>query len=222
MVLAIAGCAGAPGATQSSAGGTANPGAATPAITPAATPAVTNPPVGGGNECASFPTFSVTASAQPSFAGDPQLDAFWPAQIDGQPVTEIQSASWLETICIYGGQAQVDKLKQTSAGGALLTNMTFGSAHASIGGTDVQISALRVPGSDANTIVQNVSLFVAGLTGNTPEPFTTTQANIGGKQAYVLVDSEGKTTYAYPKGDTLVTLDDVDQTQAATIFAALP
>jgi hypothetical protein len=218
LLLVVVACSAAPATTSTPAGGTAGP-------TQAATATIalpTAPPVGGGTECAASPTFSLASPVLPSFAPDPVIEALFPAEIDGQPVTNVQSASWIQSICFYGGQAQVDRLKATSSGGALLANLTFGSATANVGGSDVTIAAFRLAGQDGNAMVQNASLFVAGLTGGTPEPFTTTQTNLGGKAIYVLTGQDGNITYAYVKGDTVITIDTADATQAATILAALP
>jgi hypothetical protein len=221
LLLVVVACSAAPATNTTPPGGTTGPTQA-PTATAQATQQGTAPPVGGGTECGAFPTFSLASPVIPSFAPDPVIVALFPAEIDGQPVTDVQSASWLQTICFYGGQAQVDRLKATSSGGTLLANLTFGSATANVGGSDVNLSAFRIPGSDGNQIIQNASLFVAGLTGQTPEPFTTTQTTIGGKAAYVITDSSGSVSYAYVKGDAVVVIDNADATQAATILAALP
>jgi hypothetical protein len=221
LLLIVVACSAAPATTSTPAGGTTAPTLAATA-TAQSTLQPTPPPVGGGSECGAFPTFNLASPVLPSFAPDPVIVALFPAEIDGQPVTNVQSASWIQTICFYGGQAEVDRLKATSSGGALLANLTFGSATANVGGSDVNIAAFRLPGQDGNSIIQNASLFVAGLTGKTPEPFTTTQTNLGGKAIYVLTDSGGDITYAYVKVDTVITIDNADATQAATILAALP
>jgi hypothetical protein len=223
LLLIVVACSAAPATTSTPAGGTTAPtqAATATAVSTQQLPP-TAPPVGGGSECSAFPTFNLASPVIPSFTPDPVIVALFPAEIDGQPVTNVQSASWIQTICFYGGQAKVDQLKATASGGALLANLTFGSATANVGGSDVNIAAFRLAGQDGNAILQNASLFVAGLTGQTPEPFTTTQTNLGGKAITILTDSGGDITYAYVKGDTVITIDNADATQAATILAALP
>jgi hypothetical protein len=224
LLLAACGAA-APTAAPTPGGGTptgGTPGAtATPAATVAGTPQVTAPPVGGGNECAPFPTMNPASFALPSLAPDPQIEAIFPAQIDGQPVTKVQSASWLQTICFYSGQAEVDRLKART-GGLVLANLTYGSAKATVADEEVDLSAFRIAGADGNALIQNISAVVAGLFGSTPEPFTTSQTTIGGKPAWVITDSTGDVSYAYVKGDVVVSVSDVSEEVAATVFAALP
>jgi len=222
VVLVIAACGGTAAPTQTPAGATPPPGGATPGGTAAGTPQATAPPVAGGSECAPYPTLNPASYALPSIAPDPQLEAIFPAQIDGQPVTNVQSGSWLQSICVYGGQAEVDKIKARAGGGVILSNLSYGSADATVGGQDVTLEGFRIAGADGNAVIQNLSLFVAGITGQTPQPYTTSQTTIGGKPVWVITDSEGKVSYAYVKGDTVVSVSDVSAEDAATIVAALP
>jgi len=223
----VAACGGStPAATSTPAGQT--PGvrarlrsaASTP--TAAVTPAVTPPPVGGGSECAPFPTLNPASFAVPSFAPDPAIESKFPAQIDGSTPTEVQSGSWLQFICYYSGQSGVDQLKSQGGNSALISNLTFGSAKYTVGDNEVTVQAFRVAGADGNAIIQNISQFVAAAFGSSPEPFTTSQANIGGKNVTVVTNSDGTVSYAYVIGDTVISVSDVDQDQAATIFAAFP
>jgi hypothetical protein len=224
LVLAAA-CSGAPANTTGPTIAGSSPGATTQttqAATVAPTTAPTPPPVGGGSECAPFATMNPASFALPSFAPDPQIVAIFPSEIDGEPVTDLQTVRWLESICFYSGQAGVDRTKANGGSGTLLANLTYGFAHATVGGDSVTISAYRVAGQDGNVVIQNLALFVSGLTGQTPEPFTTSQTNLGGKAAYAITGSDGEVSYAYVIGDVVVSVSDVDETQAATIFAAFP
>jgi hypothetical protein len=160
--------------------------------------------------------------ALPSLIPDPTIDAIFPDQIDGQPVTDVQSASWLQSICFYSGQAGVDEMKARPGGSALLANLTYGTAKATVGDESVTISAFRVAGQDANQVIQNMTLFITGLTGQTPEPFTTAQVSLGGKNVIAVTNSNGDVSYAYVIGDIVISVNDVDETQSATIFAAFP
>jgi hypothetical protein len=219
----VAACGGTAAPTQTPAGGTpAGATATTPSGTAAGTPQATAPPVGGGTECAPYASLNPASYALPSFSPDPQIEAVFPAQIDGQPVTNVQSGSWLESICFYGGQADVDQIKARAGGSLILSNLSYGSADATVGGQDVTLEAFRIAGADGNAIIQNLSVLVAGITGQTPQPYTTSQTTIGGKPVWVITDSEERVSYAYVKGDTVVSVTDVSPQDAATIIAALP
>jgi hypothetical protein len=171
--------------------------------------------------CAGQPTFSL-ATPQPSFAQDTDLNAKFPAQIDGQPVEGVQSGYYLAFLCAIGDQAQIARFA-AALPGTNLAGLSFGSGRATIGGETVSISAFRLPGGDANQIIQHFAEFAvaigadpSSLTGNTSTP-----ATIGGKNAYIFTDQDGDVTYVYPSGDTVWSTTGT-QEQADKIFAALP
>lgn len=183
------------------------------------TPAVAVPPA---QLCAGQPTFSL-ATPQPSFAQDNELNAKFPTTIDGQPVTGIQSGYYLTFLCYLGNTEQVNRFAG-SVPGTNLAALSFGSARANVGGEDISISAFRLPGGDANQIIQHFAEFAVAI-GADPSSITgstQTQATIGGKAAYIFTDEDGDVTYVYPSGDTVWSVSGSTEEQAGTVFAALP
>ena len=47
-------------------------------------------------------------------------------------------------------------------------------------------------------------------------------ANLGGKEVTVWTGDDGRVAYLYPSGDVLFVVADVTESQASTVFAALP
>lgn len=225
FVLIAAACSSSPPGTPGPATPVTSPGAAPPA--PVVTPApVATPPagnIGTGTECAATPSFDIT-NPVPSFAPDLDLEARFPTQIDGQPVTELQSVRWVELICLYGGQAGVDQFKADLPGGGSLNfaTLTFASAVATVDGDDVQLSAFRTPGLDANVMVQAFAQLAGAISGETTVTGTLSNVTLGGKNVSVWTDEDGTINYLYASGDVLFGVSDVTDSQANKIFAALP
>lgn len=222
-LLAIVGCSSAPGATPTPAGATQPPGGGTQApVVTQAPGGPTQAPVGvTGHECDAVPTLSLSNPNPASPPPDTQLTAHFPAQIDGQPVTDVQSMYWVYFLCAFGGQASVNQAMQEAQGGLNFATMSFGSATATVDGEEVELQAFRTPGTDSNAMVQYLAL-LAAQSGSTDIPGQVTSSNVGGRNVYVSTDSDGNTSYAYPSGDTLVFFDGVTESQAAKIIAALP
>jgi hypothetical protein len=194
------------GATQAPGGATQAPGGATQA------PGGATQAPGGvgltGHECDAVPT------APP----DNDLLAHFPAQIDGVPVTDATSGSWVYTICSFGGQALLEQSAGDMAG-INFANMTFGSASATVEGEDVTLSAFRTPGTDANQFVQALAA-LAAQSGDL-QPGELTASTVAGRTVFVHTDTDGTISYAFPSGDTLIFFD-ATESQAAKIIAALP
>jgi hypothetical protein len=54
----------------------------------------------------------------PPLTRDSELESIFPEQIDGQPVINVQSAAFLQTVCIEGGQSGVDALSSRAPEGS--------------------------------------------------------------------------------------------------------
>jgi hypothetical protein len=189
------------------------PAAVTPAaVTPAAVTPVAGTPVAG------------TPAAPPSFTPDFTLAAKFPAAIDGQPVTNVQTALYIDFLRQFGSTAdEVQKaIDVFSAMGLDFTRMSFGSGSATVDGTSVGLIALRTPDADANKIVQNYALIAGALDASPPPAPTMTQLSIGGKNVTRAVDSAGKATVLYVTGDTLFLIQDTTDSQTTKILQALP
>ena len=94
------------------------------------------------------------------------------------------------------------------------------AAHATVDGEDVEMTAFRTPGADANAMVQYLSL-LAAQSGTAINPGNVQSTNIGGKNVFAWTDSDGSRSFAYPSGDTLIFFDGVTDAQAAKILSAL-
>src|SRR5512132_3822609 len=100
----------APGVTATPAGATLPPtvaptGAPTTAPTVVPTGSATGSPIAGtGHECDAVPTFSISNPDPGSPPPDAGLLAHFPAEIDGQPLTDVESMQWLWFLCMFGGQ----------------------------------------------------------------------------------------------------------------------
>jgi hypothetical protein len=224
VLLAIVGCSSAPAATPTLAPGTTPAPTQAPGTTPAPAQVPGGPtqaPVGvTGHECDAVPTFDLSNPNPATPAPDPELIAHFPAQIDGQPVTDVESMQWLYFMCLFGGQEAFNQAA-SDPDGLNFATMSFGSAKATVDGEEVDLSAWRTPGNDANSIVQSLAL-LAAQTGNGTTPGSVTTSNVGGKNVYVWTDEDGAQGYAYVSGDTLIMFNDVTESQATKILAALP
>lgn len=219
VLFMVVACSGTPATTSTPVGG--SPGAttggtATIAPTIAPTTGLTAPPA-GGSECAAFPTINPASPVIPSFAPDTALEAKFPAEIDGVPLRDLESGSYLQTLCL-GGQAAVDRIRG-QVQFDLLT-LTFAQAEATVDGEDTQLQAFRAPGQDASVIIQ--TLIRVAQSGSTETIPPLVQATAGGKNVITTTDADGDTSYGYAVGDTLFLTDSITQSQADKIFAALP
>lgn len=189
------------------------PAAGTPAAGASATPqAVATPP-------ASAPATSQGPFVLPSFAGDPDLAAKFPKQVDGKPVGQVTTGKFIDFLrALQSTQAEIDTMSQAfSAVGIDLNAVVIGSANASVGGTPVGIFAFRIPGQDASKLIQNYLLLSTSNQGDKLSPET-----VGGKNVTVVRDSAGyASTWLYASGDILWTVNTSNQTEAAAVFAAL-
>ena len=165
-----------------------------------------------------------TTSAPPSLTPDPVLAAKFPATIDGQPVTGVQTGLYSDILQQFSSSSE--ELQKATAMFASIgidfSRMSFGAATATVDGTTVALEALRTPDTDANKIVQNYALMVGGLDASPPPPPTMSQSNISGKNVTLAVASDGRTTVLYPTGDTLFLIQGTTDSQTAKILQALP
>ena len=189
--------------------GSASPSASTPAPTAPGTPGPTMAPTSAG--ATDGATFSL-----PSFVPDTALEAAFPDQIDGQPVTDVTSGSYLAFLQEWGEQEDIDgyvaAMQSIGVNPALVS---LGSANATIGGDVVSISALRVPGGLAAAVVEKI----IGLSPDDPPVMT--PGNLGGKQVTIATDSDGDVDYYYFNGEYAWLLN-MEEAQAALVLAAVP
>jgi hypothetical protein len=218
LAVVIAGCSSGP-AGSSTPGVTLAPGA-TPAPTQAPGPTQTPPPVDVGQVCGATPTYSVDAPT-PSFAQDETLNARFPTQVDGQPVTGVNSGFWLQSMCYYGSSSEALARFIAIWPPNTAQLISTGYAHVELDGESVSIQALRVPNSDPTIIFSHIPEFIEALGGDPADAANTTVTtkNIGGKNVYV-VDDDGDLSYDYVSGDTIWSISDSEDV-AAKVFAAI-
>ena len=194
-----------------------------PGATVAAQSTPTAAPVAAGAECAGLPTYSPTgSSASVGYASDKTLEAKFPTQIDGQPVTGVTSGRMVEMLCYFGGQIGIDALRTSMPVALNLMNLSVGSASATVDGLSVSLSAFRNPGADAGQLLQDLASLAATSESGAPK-FTLAElkdATVGGKAVKTWTDETGKTSYIYVTGDTMILADSVTASQAAKIFTA--
>jgi hypothetical protein len=196
LAIFLAACSAAPGATGTP------PAAGTPAGSPA-----------------SVPSFAIPSFDIPSFAPDTTLESAFPDTIDGEPVSDVTSGSFLALLqAIETDQALIDQYVAAIQGlGVNPALVSFASASATVDDETHQLQALRVPGGSAGPVVDV-------LTRIDPEevPPTITQGSLGGKQVVIATDEDGDVDWFYINGEIAWFLSGMEEPQAEVILAALP
>ena len=155
----------------------------------------------------------------PSFQPDPVIDAAFPAEIDGQPLEDKSSGSFLGFL-----QAFVTEAEKINAFVAAMQSIGvdpaavgYGTATATVNDESLNIQIIRFPGGNAG-----LGLDALVRIDEPDDPPTLTTQSIGGKNATVATDSDGDTEYYYVNGEWAWYLPDADLEQAAVVFAAVP
>ena len=189
-----------------------------PSAAPLASPVASGP-------CAAIPTIDPNNPPETlGLTGDPTLEAEFPTELDGESVTDVSSARWIEALCSMGGQASVDAAARNLPPGLDLSAMSVGSAAATVDGKPVTIVAFRLPGHRGDELLGVVGNLSAAIFPDTAK-FTSalTASTAGGKNVSRWTNpADGRDSYLYASGDTLWTVDSINQSQADKIFAALP
>jgi hypothetical protein len=213
VVFVVAACGAAAPGTSLAPGQT--PGTGSTPVPP--------PPIDVSQMCAGMPTYS-PQTPTPVFLQDDVLNAKFPTTVDGQPVTNIRSTNWLQSVC-YSGNA-TESLQRFAAifGAAALPGISTGSASATVDGDTVSISAFRIAGTDANAIFTHFTEFAIGIGISPTEAakYAVSQGNVGGKNVYIVTDPDGDKSYDLVSGDSVFSIFGSDEAQAATVLAAFP
>jgi hypothetical protein len=204
LMAVLMACSSAPANSTPTPGATAGATATPQAPVATATPETTVP--------GATPPF-------PSFASDPDLARQFPTQVAGQPVTDVTTVVFVDFLAGFGTtEAELETSRLAFAAlGFDLDKVVFGAAQATVDGSSVSFQAFRVPGQDANRLIQNYTLLSTDNQGDTLE-----QASSGGKTVTVIKSADVASTWMYAHGDILWSVNTSDPDEAAAIFAALP
>lgn len=202
---------------------TSGPAAGTPiAGQPTATPTQVVQPTGAppvGLSCEGVPTFTLTEEI--TFTRDSQLEAIFPTTIDGQPVENLTSGYWFELMCFIGGPAGLQEALSELPPGMQVATLSYASADVTIDDEDISLVAFRTPGQDANAVLQQLLALQAQTQGaDTPVNFA--PGSVGGKSVLVATNELGGKSYAYIRGDVMVFAEEISDSAAEKVFAALP
>ncbi len=201
VALAVAACGGSGPAVPSG----------VPTMPPVTVPSVSIPPLPSG---VVIPSFAI-----PSFAADPVIDAAFPDQLAGQPVTEQSSANFLTVLQAFG--TEPERIAAFVAGmqsiGVDPATVGFGSGTVTLGDEDVTLQLIRFPGGNAGN-----ALDILTRIDEPDQPPVLTTETIGGKTVTVATNPDEDIEYYYINGDLAWFLDSVEREQAETIFAELP
>ena len=222
IVIFVIACGGGGGATLVP-GATLAPGATTAPGTTAAPAGPTTAPVGGdvSQLCAGMPTFNPEASPL-TLAQDETLNARFPTEIAGQPVTGVRSYNFVQGQCYYGASAKSFQSLAQFFSPALLAQISQGAATATLDDQDVFITAFRTPGADPNQLFAHLPEFLTaiGIEQADIEKYKVEPGTIAGKSVYVVTDADGDKSYSLVSGDAAFTVGDVTEEQAGTVLSA--
>jgi hypothetical protein len=167
----------------------------------------------------SIPSFGIPSFSIPSFAADPVIEQAFPREIGGNPVTGIQSGSFLAILQAFdpAGEQTTEFVQGMQALNVNPAAVAYGSGTVELNGDTTDLQVIRFPGGAAQT-----ALDVLVSIDEPDDPPTLSTQTLGGKTVTVATDSSGDLEYYYVNGEWAWFLPDADEETAATIFAALP
>ncbi len=154
---------------------------------------------------------------------DRALEATFPVLLDGQPLVDLASGRWIETVCSLGGEGSVDAALATVPAGFTLTDLRVASAQAQVDGLAVEITAFRLPGHSGSELLPVVGALSSAVSPGRPKFASFDPVTLGGKNVSHWSDSlTGAVSYLYAHDDILFIIDNVTLSQANKVLAALP
>jgi len=189
---------------------TACGGAPAPAGSTPPAPVVTPPTVVVTPPPGAFPT---------GIAGDPELAAQFPTEVDGKPVTDLLVIRFVDYARSFGMEAaKIEAIRGAFANvGVDLEWVVYAHANASVFDGFVGILALRIPGQDASVMTP---VLVQINTQN--EGDVLTQETVGGKSVSVMRSEGGyASNWYYAHGDVLWSINTASQNEAEAVFSSL-
>ena len=129
----------------------------------------------------------------------------------------------VEFLCQAGGQAIVDGVMAAAPDGFDLAALQYAGASVNLGEPTSGVAALRVPGADADFMVERIGSILPLIGGSTEQvEGTSSEDTLGGKSVIVFSPPESRSAYLYPSGEVLFVITPKDADVAETILAALP
>jgi hypothetical protein len=155
---------------------------------------------------------------------DPVLEAEFPPTIGSDPVVDVASGGFIQTLCVMGGQASVDAARRNAPAGVNIDDLRVASATATANGLQVTINAYRLPGHGGADLVPLLNVLSQTVAPGSPRfGDVPVQTTAGGKTVSKWTDAaSGAPTYVYATGDTIFVVSDISPSQADQVFAALP
>ena len=154
-------------------------------------PTVTQAPPSEAEPSFGLPGFSF---ALPSFTSDEELEAMFPTDIGGQPLT-VQSMSGADFMAFGGSSTMGPALEQLGKTPADMSVAFGGTTDGSI-----VVFAFRIKGVNADQFMNVFTSTSGTMTGT-----TITDASLGGKSVKK-VTTPGQTVYLYTHGDVIWTV----------------
>ena len=149
-----------------------------------------------------LPSPRPTPTPQPSYAGDPELEALFPAEIAGEAVTVISMGG--DGLAAQTPQEQIDAINQAlAAQGKSINDLSVATASL----TDATIRAFRVRGADAAALAPALLAIYLGPISDARQ----TTSTVAGKPVTRVTggplpdtdDPAQQRLYLYPRNDVL-------------------
>jgi hypothetical protein len=169
----------------------------------------------------------VDPSNRPSLlplTADPVLEAEFPADVEGQPVTNLESARWIETLCALGSDASVAAARRNLPPGMDVADIRVASGQVTVNGDAIGLTAFRLPGHGGQELLSVAGVMSSSVSPDAPRFLDRLQpATIAGKNVLGWTDAaSGAPFFLYAAPDALFILEGASLSQADKILAVLP
>jgi hypothetical protein len=194
-----------------------------PATSPSGTAAGTAASPGG--TAASSPAASATGAASPggslafpSFNADPSLEAQLPNQINGKTIQKISFRG--QDFLQAGGATDPELAQLFQRLGTSAENLSVAIGFDASGSMDAGVLAIRVAGTDANRVIQELGNAAKSQNAAT----AITQQTIAGKNVTTIAepDDPSGALHLYARGDVVFGVTGSDAATAQQLLSQLP
>ncbi len=169
------------------------------------------------------PSFEIPSFEIPSFEPDTDLEALFPDEILGAPVT-VQSANAAAFLALLpaGSQERAAFEGFVSSLGVGVDAVSIGSGQFEYEGSSEEITAFRAAGVETSRLFQSLLAF-AQSSAEDPEAISLEPAVVGGKNVTVVSNTaEDSTSYAYGVQDVVFIVETDIPAVAEAVMGALP